>query len=68
MDAINVQHDATGLIFEKGNVVALADTLERLIGDPELRGRLGKAGRRWVESERTWAKTVSSLFTQLKKL
>ena len=53
-----VHHEKTGLIHEKGNVQALADTLERLIADPELRRTLGKAGRKWVEEERTWDKTA----------
>lgn len=54
-----VKHEETGLIFEKGNVQALADTLDRLIGDPGLCARLGKAGRKWVERERTWEKTAA---------
>ncbi len=58
MDAKSVVHEETGLIFEKGNVQALADTLARLIADPELRERLGKAGRKWVERERTWERTA----------
>ena len=36
-----VRDGETGLLFEKGNVEALADTLERLIKDPALRQRLG---------------------------
>jgi glycosyltransferase involved in cell wall biosynthesis len=44
----------TGRLFQKGNVAALADTLEALIADPDLRIQLGRNGRRWVEAERTW--------------
>jgi len=49
-----VQHDITGLVFEKGNTASLAATLQRLIDAPELRARLGENGRKWVERERTW--------------
>ena len=47
----------TGLIFEKGNIVDFSSKLEILLKDKILRHKLGKAGRKWVESERSWAKT-----------
>jgi glycosyltransferase involved in cell wall biosynthesis len=53
-----VQDGKTGLIFEKDNVASLTDVLARLIADPDLRERLGKEGRRWVEAERTWDATT----------
>ncbi|EWG99648.1 hypothetical protein Q427_23800 [Halomonas sp. BC04] len=46
------QHN--GLIFEKGNVRDLADKLEILINDPQLRSEMGKKGREWVCKERDW--------------
>ncbi|MBP7003015.1 glycosyltransferase [Amaricoccus sp.] len=49
----------TGLVFAKGDVESLADVLARLIGDPGLRARLGRAGRDWVERERTWTATAA---------
>jgi glycosyltransferase involved in cell wall biosynthesis/2-polyprenyl-3-methyl-5-hydroxy-6-metoxy-1,4-benzoquinol methylase len=49
-----IGHGETGMVFEKGNIESLADTLEQLIGDPEIRERLGRAGRDWVKRERTW--------------
>jgi len=39
-----VQHERTGLLFEPGNAVALADALDRLIGDGSYRERLGRSG------------------------
>jgi glycosyltransferase involved in cell wall biosynthesis len=45
----------TGAVFAKGDVESLADALDRLIGDPELRARLGRNGRDWVVRQRTWA-------------
>lgn len=53
-----VTDQQTGLIFEKGNIQDLADKLEMLIQDATLRTKLGKAGRIWVENERTWKKTA----------
>lgn len=49
-----IEDDRTGLVFAKGDIASLADTLERAMASPELRVRLGKAGRAWVEAERTW--------------
>lgn len=56
-----VQHNHTGLIYEKGNIAALEATLGQLISDPALRERLGKSGRQWIEAERSWQKTASTV-------
>ena len=56
-----VQDGKTGLVFEKGNVDDMARVLARLIADSDLRSRLGKAGRQWVEAERTWDKTATTV-------
>jgi glycosyltransferase involved in cell wall biosynthesis len=40
-----VEHEATGLVVPKGDVDALAAALDRLLGDPELCRRMGRAGR-----------------------
>ena len=49
-----VEHDRTGLIFEKGDVPSLVETLRRAIAKPDLRARLGQWARAWVETERSW--------------
>jgi glycosyltransferase involved in cell wall biosynthesis len=49
-----VDDGKTGLVFQKGNVGSLAATLERLILDATLRGRLARDGRAWALSNRTW--------------
>lgn len=54
MDSSRVQDGVTGLVFEKGNVEALASTLSRLIADKGLRVSLGEKARGYVERERTW--------------
>ena len=41
-----VKHGINGLLVPARNVSALADAIERLVSDPELRAKLGAAGRR----------------------
>jgi glycosyltransferase involved in cell wall biosynthesis len=48
-------HGQRGLSFRADDPSALAAEARRLIENPELRGRLGEAGRDWVVRERTWA-------------
>lgn len=43
----------TGLLTEAGDVQGLGDALLRLLGDPELRRRMGAEGRAWVRVERS---------------
>jgi len=40
-----IRHGATGMLYPPGDVEALAGVLTQLAGDPELRRRLGEAGR-----------------------
>jgi glycosyltransferase involved in cell wall biosynthesis len=40
-----ITSDVNGLLVQSGDVRALAAALERIVGDPELRDRLGRAGR-----------------------
>ncbi len=56
-----VVHGETGLLVPERNSGAFADALESLIRAPELRSRMGQAGRRRVESCFTLAKTVHEL-------
>lgn len=43
--------DVTGLRVPPGDPAALAAAMKRLLQDPELAARLGRAGRAWVEEE-----------------
>jgi colanic acid/amylovoran biosynthesis glycosyltransferase len=43
-----VEDGESGLLVEAGDPEALADALERVLGDADLRVRLGRAGRRRV--------------------
>ena len=63
-----VQHEETGLLFEKGNATSLSDTLTRLINDSKLRSNYGKAARIWVEQKRDWnsiSLTLDNVYTKL---
>jgi glycosyltransferase involved in cell wall biosynthesis len=49
----------TGLLVPPRNVPALRAALERLLGDPELRRRLGTAARKRAREAFSWDRTVS---------
>lgn len=49
-----VEHDRTGLVFEKGSATSLASCLEQLLLDTALRARLARMGREWALGHRTW--------------
>jgi glycosyltransferase involved in cell wall biosynthesis len=51
-------NDVTGLLVEPGSEQALGRALSRLLGDPQLRARLGEAGRRRVAEEFSVAQMV----------
>ncbi len=50
-----------GLIFTYGDPKSLAECVESLAGDPDLRARLGKNGLRAVEERHQWALEKQSL-------
>jgi glycosyltransferase involved in cell wall biosynthesis len=49
-----VAHRNTGLVFEKGNPISLADALQTLLCDQDLRQSIGLAARQWICRHRTW--------------
>lgn len=48
------------LLVRPDDVEALAEGLETLLDDPELRRRLGRAARLWTGDERTWQKVTAA--------
>lgn len=56
-NAALVDHEATGLLVPVRDPVALADALERLFRDADLRGRL-RAGGRALTTTMTWEQTA----------
>jgi len=58
----------TGLLVPSANVEALADACLKLIGDPDLRQRLGVAGRQFVLDHYQWqanASLMANLYVQI---
>lgn len=49
-----VDHERTGLVFQKGDPDALAEALTRLVDDPALRDSLAENGRAWAVEHRSW--------------
>lgn len=56
-----VKHQSTGLLVPPRDARSLADALERCIRDPDLRRRLGRAGREKAESEFDLNKNAAKL-------
>jgi glycosyltransferase involved in cell wall biosynthesis len=50
-----IKPDVTGALTIPQDPVALADTLEPLVGSPDIRTKLGENAREWVARDRTWA-------------
>ncbi len=44
-----------GLLYPEGDIGALAESIARLLADPELRESLGRTGRERVEREYSWS-------------
>ena len=63
-----VQDGETGLVFEKDNSDDLAEKLETVILDGELRKRLGKNANAWVQETHSWeviSKRVTDIYDKL---
>ncbi len=51
----------TGILIPPGDHMALANALEQLITKPELRKEMGDAGKRKIEENFSWEKTINEL-------
>jgi len=54
-----IQDGTTGLLFKAGDIAALAEALECLLDEPELRAGLAAQGNAWVLQNHTWEKTTA---------
>jgi glycosyltransferase involved in cell wall biosynthesis len=59
--AANVIHDGTGVVVPAANSVALSAALQRLLGAPDERRRLGYAARLRAERECSWPPLMDRL-------
>ena len=51
----------TGFVVNGRDVTEVADRITTLLGDPELRSRMGRAGRAWVERDWRWSRVCATL-------
>jgi len=58
-----VLHGRTGLIVPIDSPQATAASVAGLVRDRDLRERLGREGRRWVEQEYNWRSNVAQMLT-----
>lgn len=56
-----IQNDHNGLLVPPGDVPALTTALQRLIGDPDLRSRLGQQAREDAVRKHSWEHYLSRL-------
>jgi len=54
-----IQQSRTGFLFEPGSIPALAEAIETVLDNEELRTRLVREGRAWVEANHPWSKTTA---------
>jgi len=53
-----VKHEVTGMLTMPQDPVSLADCLEWLYRNPDVRAKLGAAAREWVAEDRTWTRNA----------
>jgi glycosyltransferase involved in cell wall biosynthesis len=58
-----VENGKTGFIVERGNSIALADALSKLINEPELAVKMGNEGRYKVIREYDWKDSVNKMIS-----
>lgn len=60
-----VRHLETGFVFDRGDAPELAKQLAVLLDNPDLRKRMGEAGRRRVEEEFAWERVLARYYTPI---
>lgn len=63
-----VKDGVTGFVVPKGNTDALADAMDRVLADPQLRLRMGKAGRQRALERFDWDRSVAQFNEVYKNL
>ena len=63
-----VDDGVTGLVFEKDNATDLAEKLELVLLDSELRKKIGANANKWVRENHSWdviSKRVTNIYKQI---
>lgn len=60
-----VRDGETGLLYEPGNAEDLVKKIERLLDEPQLRDKMGRAGRRRFEERFTWEQVIERDYRRL---
>jgi len=63
-----IEHEKTGMLYEPGNAMTLADCLQRLLEDAALRQRLAAAGKAYADetfSEQQHYAKLTQIFSEL---
>lgn len=63
-----VEDGVTGIVVEPRNPEQTADAIERLLGDQELREKMGRAGRDRVQRRYNWNKSVTQMLEIYREL
>lgn len=63
-----IDPEVTGLLVPPRNATALADAIQRLLTDPELRVRMGRAGRELAEQKFAIEKVIAAHFKVYEEL
>ena len=66
--ALPVEHEKNALVFEAGNAKALAEAIERLIKNADLRKKLGENARKEAVEKYSWKKAVEKYEKILREL
>jgi glycosyltransferase involved in cell wall biosynthesis len=63
-----IQDGITGILFKAGDPRALADAISRLFAEEQKWPEMRAAGRRFVEADRNWQKSISNYISIYKRL
>lgn len=63
-----IRDGETGILFRAGNATALASAIDRMLANREQWENIRQAGRHFVESERTWARSAENYRTLYRRL
>ncbi|MEJ5198731.1 MAG: glycosyltransferase [Anaerolineae bacterium] len=63
-----IRDGVNGFLVPEADDVALADALAALAADPELRARMGRAGRQMIETELGWPQLAARYVSHFERL